>query len=179
MTLFHYYTFLKSFNEFDRAEVAISCVFLANKIEFTFLQKEEAINIFRRYRKDNKEPDLTKFEIDVLSFIGFDMEIKTPYHSVNRYINKYWPKLTNNYEFLNLCMKLVNDSYRGKMCIFFPAKYIALASIYVSFNLLDINEINNFEISQLKIYENSLNEKVFENCVNELLNIIEMRKNIE
>jgi len=46
MTLFHYYTYYKHFYEYDRTEIAKSCVFLAFKLEYSFLKVEEAWEIY-------------------------------------------------------------------------------------------------------------------------------------
>ncbi len=180
MTLFHYYTYFKSFNEYDRCEIAVSCVFLACKIEFSFLKADEAKQIFLEIKKSqtgrisNINPDLTKFEVDILSFVGYDMDIKTPHKYFYTYFQKNLPNHLRDPKFCNIGMKIINDAFRTNLCIFFPPKYIAIGAIFLS---LKLSSEEDYTVKMLATWDQSINLDFLILCVESMMGIFENRLN--
>jgi hypothetical protein len=181
MTLFHYYTYFKSFYEYDRCEIAVSCVFLACKIEFSFLKADEARQIFCDLKKNQtgkipntNNPDLTKFEVDILSFIGYDMNIKTPYKYYYSYFHKYLPNLLlNDQKIFNIGIRILNDAYRSNLCIFHHPKYITLGAIYLTLRLT--SEEEEIELAVLSKWDHLINKELLLHCIDSLMVIFENR----
>ena len=194
MTLFHYYTYLKSFRDFDRVEIAVSCVFLACKIEYTFLKVEEATDIYHRIKKGSQfmlhtgappqSPDFTKFEVDILTFVGYEMDIETPHKFFVYYLEKLCPSFLRDARVINFGFLLINDTYRSNLCIYYPAKYVALASLF--FTLLEEAAINSngdksvaicqsMGINEILLCDKTINTTNFLSCLDSLLGLYEAK----
>lgn len=94
MTLFHYYTYYKSFKSFDKYKLIIACLFLACKIKGKFLQLDKLKEFYRKFslkNSDINEKDIIGFELDLLIFLGFEVDIETTYTSINKLIRN--PKI--------------------------------------------------------------------------------------
>ena len=181
MTLFHYYTYYKSVREIDRAEVAVASVFLACKFEYTFLKVEEATEFYKKLKISKglsqscgHNPDFTKFEVDILTFIGYEMDIETPHRNFYYYLERNFQNLLKDQRVLNFGLKLINDSYRSNMCIFFSSKYIALASLFITLNSLEIIGFEKFEINKILLCDKTINKSIFLSCMDNLFKVLEM-----
>ena len=142
MTLFHYYSYYKSLREYDRAEISVACVFLAAKIDYFFITIEDAVTLFNKIKSNTKPssvlpPDFIKFEIEIMNFLGFDIEIKTPYQYLQLYISELdkIKIIKNKNDIERLSIKIIQDSYRKPLCIFLHPRYISLVSIFLSLQL--------------------------------------------
>jgi hypothetical protein len=195
MTLFHYYSYFKSFRDFDRTEVSVACVFLACKIQYTFLKVEEAIDIFNRIKRGSsisghaQGPDFTKFEVDILTFIGFEMDIETPHKYFVYYLEKLNPGYAKDNKIINFGFLLINDLYRSNLCIYHPSKYLAMACLFFTlsedgFNNnncvndeKNINKFTNIGINDLLLCDKSINPNNFLVCLDNLLSLYETKIN--
>lgn len=180
MTLFHYYTYFKSFSEYDRCEVAISCIYLACKIEFTYMNAEDARNICLEIKKNqtgkvtNISLDFTKFDVDLLTFIGYDMDIKTPYKYYKKfYYEKLELSIQQDKKTFEIGIKIINDTYRSNMVLFFHPKYIALGSIFLTLRLT--KEEDNTNIREISKYDKSINIEILIMCIDSLIAMFENR----
>lgn len=91
MTLFHYYTYFKSFKHFDRYKLIISCLFLSGKIKGIFIKPEILQTLYKKYAQKNNEiteKEIVGFELDLLVFLGFEVDIETPYCYLDRMFRK-------------------------------------------------------------------------------------------
>jgi hypothetical protein len=195
MTLFHYYSYFKSFRDFDRSEISVACVFLACKIEYTFLKVEEATDIFHRIKRGPsmggqiQVPDFTKFEVDILTFIGFEMDIETPHKYFVYYLEKLNPSFLRDPRLINFGFLLINDVYRSNLCIYHPAKYIAIACLFFTLSEegpninngvieeKNIAKMANIGVNDILLCDKSINSNLFLSCLEHLLALYETKVN--
>lgn len=139
MTLFHYYTYYKHLKNFDKNKLALSCVFLATKLSGTFFKVDKLIKIYQS--KGLKAPILTEkeivfFELDILNFLGFEIEIETTYTHLERFIrSNAFSSITrmlasksqiyDNSRLQNLSYNIAHDCYRRPFCIVFKPEIVA------------------------------------------------------
>lgn len=91
MTLFHYYTYYKSFKNFDKFKLLIGCLFLSGKIKGIFIKLEELHNFYKKYSPKNQEitdKEIMGFELDLLIFLGFEIDIETSFQWLERILKK-------------------------------------------------------------------------------------------
>ncbi len=154
LTLFHYYTYFKSFKEIDRVELSVSCSYLASKINYRFIKFEELISLCNELRVTKKpgEPKIVDFELDLMDGLGYDINFCLPYHYFSYYsiifkFDRSKEKLVHN---------LINESYRRPLCLFFHPKTICLCAFYLceiyEFKILNskdsiLNNITNKELN--------------------------------
>lgn len=170
MTLFYYYTYLKSFKDFDRSEISVSCVFLSCKIDFNFLKFEDVMMIYESLKKKKTPPpDLIKFEIEIMNFLGFEINIDTPYKYIYYYLEKSRSDRLKDSEFKNLVFNLINDSYRKPLCLFWHPRYIALAALIYAFEFLNYP----FDIKDFINYDKTVNPEMLQLCLDNLVKIFE------
>lgn len=184
MSLFHYYTYYKSLKEIDRAEISVACVFLACKIEYSFLKVEESNEIFFQLKtaKTSKgglnsqskihPPDYAKLEMEILSFIGFEMGIETPYRYFYQTLYNKFPNLYKDEGLKNFSLKVLNDTYRKPLSLFYSHKYIALAVLFIIINTQDGI---NFSINDLILIDKGVNFNMLVSCVENVVSMFEVR----
>jgi len=154
MTLFHYYTYFKCFRNFDKYKLIISCIFLSAKIMGLFFHIEKLQLLHKKYKSiDILDKEIIYYELDIMNYLGFELEIQTPYKYLNLYldnisnINMKFPLIKTNLSkesIKNLSYNIVNDCYRRSYCIVFKPEVIAFVSfsisILISYNIDLIND---------------------------------------
>jgi hypothetical protein len=91
LTLFHYYTYYKTFKTYDKFKLMISCLFLAGKIKGIFIKLDRLRELYRKYsQRDNEisDKDIMSFELDLLIFLGFEVEVETSFYFLSRLFKK-------------------------------------------------------------------------------------------
>jgi hypothetical protein len=91
MTLFHYYTYFKSFKNYDIFKLIIGCLFLAGKIRGVFFKLSLLHTYHNRYTPNSKkieDKEIITFELDLLINLGFEVEIETPYYYLDKLLKK-------------------------------------------------------------------------------------------
>jgi hypothetical protein len=171
MTFFHYYTYYKSLREIDRVELSIGCVYLACKIQYIFIPMEEVGNIYRKIKNSPKEhlPDFIKLEIEILNFLGFELNVETPYEHLYMLLEKYNQSLLKNERLINFAYNIINDTYRRPICIFYHPKIISLAALYITAKYFEIE----LSFEQIRCYERSIKQEDLFSCINSIVNIID------
>ena len=109
MTLFHYYTYYKSFKSFDKYKLIIACLFLACKIKGIFLKLDRLKDFYRKFSTKSSEisdKDITGFELDLLIFLGFEVDIETAFY--------YLAKLLKSQTFKEVLKSKIEESYYEK-----------------------------------------------------------------
>ena len=172
MTLFHYYSYYKSFREFDRIQLAITCFYLGCKLQGTFISTEEALKeyIILKNNQPSGSFDIIKYEVEMLNFLGFSIDIETPYYYISSYIEKL-KNLPDRDKIQNLCFNLVNDSYRRPYCLYYTAKEIALSCLFISITVCN----QNFSFDQLGEVEANYNKNEVSNCIEHMYNLFNDR----
>lgn len=155
MNLFHYYTYFKSFRDIDRAELTITCVILAHKIKHGYMRSEQIIDLYEYfpYKNDNNKktsnnipilnnslkpnPNIADVEMDILIFLGYDLDIEMPF----QYVAQYKKTFNIDKKLENFITNLINDSYRRPLCLYFHPKTIALVSIFIGLTFFNKDDV--------------------------------------
>ena len=162
MTLFHYYICFNDIRNVDRIEISFACLYMSSKIQFRNISLNKFIEEYKNYSKSNsgvsdKKPDFIKYEVQLYSQLGYDLDIETPFQF---FYNDFFCKLNfnNNKEFYNkmielknFCFNLINDTYSRPLSIYYHPKIIYLSCLIFSLKFLDYKE---FEINSLIKNEN-------------------------
>ena len=154
MTFFHYYICFNEIRRIDnKIELAFACFFMATKVQFLNFKLKDLISIYNNYIKDKPyydkkpEPDFIKYEIQLYSLLGYDLDIETPYQMfyslIQNLFNKYpMIKDPEKNKIKNFCFNLIDDTYTRPLCIYFHPKIIYLSCLIFTFKFLEFNEIN-------------------------------------
>jgi hypothetical protein len=136
MTLFHYYSYYKSFREFDKAQLAVASIFLGCKLQGYFFNTEEAFKDYSELKKVTQilHFDIIKYEVELLNILGFEINIELPYHYINKYLDIL--NIPDRDRVMNFSYNMINDSYRRPLCIYFTAKDIAMSAIYIACSVI-------------------------------------------
>lgn len=152
MTLFHYYTCFKSPRDLDPIEICFACLYMSAKIQFLNFPLNKFIAEFKEYTKNipeyNKkpEPDFIRYEIELYSLLGYDLDIETPFHMFYCLLPNFYelfPSMKDDKKISslkNFCFNLLNDTYVKPLCIYFHPKIICLSCIIFSVRFLEFNE---------------------------------------
>lgn len=85
VTLFHYYTYMKSIKSIQLYKLMISCLFLALKLKNRLNSKslQELKNCFNKYAdcQPVEQLEINTFEMELLIFLGFELDIETSFTS--------------------------------------------------------------------------------------------------
>lgn len=148
MTLFHYYTYIKSLREIDPIELSVACVYLALKIQFLYIPMDQVIDMYNAIKKDKndtfkkKNPDFIKYEIEIYSFLGYDLDIETPYNWYYKLISIQMGEVFMTDEAKNLLFNLINDIYRNPICLFYHPKVIMISSMIMIARFIEMKDID-------------------------------------
>lgn len=187
LNLFHYYTYYKSFKKIDRAELYLTCVFLAHKIIGGYIRTDKIVDLYPMLIKsDNNKiifknsnnisnnsvncgknnPNLLDVEMEFLNFLGFDLEIETPYI----YVIYYKDKLKFNENIECLALNIITDSFRRPFCIYFHPKTIAFVSVYIAYM---IYYDSHFDLKFLLDKENKIIKEEFGYCFDSIYKLFD------
>ena len=160
LTLFHYYTYFKSFKEIDRVELSIACTYLASKINYRYIKFDEMVALCNELRVNKKqgEPKIVDFELDIMDGLGYDINLTLPYHYFSFYSTKFRFDRTKE----KLVHNLINESYRRPLCLFFHPKTICFCAFYVC-ELFEFKSLNGKDAKVNKITDKDLNGDVIQN----------------
>ena len=154
MTFFHYYTCFNDTRRINTTELAFACFFMSTKIQFLNLEIKSIIKDYNEYIKnkpaqDKKiEPDFIKYEIQLYSQLGYDLDIETPYQMYYLYLGPLvdkFPAMKDKEKLEKLkhfCFNLINDTYTKPLSIYYHPKIIYLSCLIFTIKFLDFNEID-------------------------------------
>ena len=176
MNLFHYYTYFKSFRNIDRAELSLTCVFLAHKIKVGFIRPDQMNDLYPLLKSNsNKEKEnnishynnnnsknnanLIDVEMEILNYLGYDLEIESPFN----YVLLYKKKIKFNEDIETLSINIITDSFRRPFCLYFHPKTIAFVAVFIAFVIYG-KEYENFSLNILIGKESRIVREEFEKC---------------
>ena len=155
MTFIHYYICFNEIRRIDnKIELAFACFFMSSKVQFLNFKLKDLISDYNEYIKDKpsyekkQEPDFIKYEIQLYSLLGYDLDIETPYQMFYTYLqnlNNKYPILNNQEKYSKIkyfCFNLIDDTYTRPFCIYFHPKIIYLSCIIFTFKFLEYNDFN-------------------------------------
>ena len=163
MTLFHYYICFNDIRSIDKVEICFACLYMSLKIQFHNFSVNEFIRDYKNFIKNNQgfekksTPDFIKYEIQLYSQIGYDLDIETPYRffyedffsKLSFNVNKEFDEKMNRLK--HFCFNLINDTYSRPLSIYYHPKLIYLSCLILSLKFL---EYNDFEVNKLIKNEN-------------------------
>ena len=176
MTLFHYYTCFKNIRELDPIEICFACKYMSFKIQFRYCPIKEFQEEYLIYMKKQdtskqiQQLDFMKYEIELFSLLGYDLDIETPYHFFHEFLPTFYTKFPQMKDekkmspLKNVCYNIINDSYSKPLCIYFHPKIIALSCLVFAIKFLKFD----CDISVLLSGENI---KLVEECMNNIYQI--------
>ena len=150
MTFFHYYICFNEIRTIDRIEISFACFYLSLKTQFYFIPLKEIINDYNKYIKDklgkekNQNPDFIKYEIQLYSQLGYDLDIETPFQFffTEFYFNSHINDKEKLKKIKNFCFNLIYDTYTRPLSIYFHPKIIYLSCLIFTLKFLEYNEID-------------------------------------
>ena len=152
MTLFHYYVCFNDLRSIDRIEICFACLYMSSKIQFYNYPISNFINDYRNYIKDKPnyqkkpDPDFIKYEIQLYSQLGYDIDIETPFHFFYDSLESFFKKFpfmrdkTKMDKLKHFCFNLLIDTYTRPLSIYYHPKIIYLSCLIFSLKFLEFNE---------------------------------------
>ena len=159
MTLFHYYICFNDIRSIDKIQICFACIYMSSKIQFYNYPQKMLLSEYKKYIEteniqgyDKKPlPDFTKYEVQLYSQLGYDLDIITPFQFFywefySKYPYSKSQEGINKLEQLkNFCFNLINDTYTRPLSIYYHPKIIYLSCLIFSLKFLkyedDINEL--------------------------------------
>ena len=153
MTLFHYIVcFNSNLKSIDFIEIPFACFYMATKIQFFDFNLKELIKDYKENIKKNNlnekknDPDFIKYEIQLYSQLGYDLDIETPYQIYYNMIpilcNKFQGIKDKFRELKVFCFNLINDTYIRPLSLYFHPKIIFWSCFIFSIKFLEINDVD-------------------------------------
>ena len=154
MTIFHrFYILNTNFNnESDKYLSSATCLFIGAKVCNELIPLNEIVKeyLILYVKKTNINIIINEaiildisekicfYEFEILSKIGFNLNIDLPYKYMDLMVN-YVLKTLRNPKFLVISTNFVNDSFKLPICLYYNPKIIALAGIYITKVFFNIN----------------------------------------
>lgn len=174
MTLFHYYTYFKNLKEIDPLELSVACVYLACKNQYCLIPMDKVVEMYNKVKEirketisTNKVPDFLKYEIEIYSFLGYDLNIETPYCWFYKFIVTKQGEGLGEEKIKNFLFNIINDTYRKSLCLFYHPKIIMLSAMVFTVKFL---ELENVKVDNLILDENL--DDISE-CMNNIFELFE------
>jgi hypothetical protein len=150
MTLFQYYIAINEIRLIDKFELAFACFYMSSKIQIINIPLNEVIKEYKEYIKNKlkiekkADPDFVKYEIQLYSQLGYDLDIETPYdqfYSNMPSIYNRFPKLKEKNDKIKcFCFNLIDDTYTRPLSIYYHPKIIFLSCFIFTIKFLDLND---------------------------------------
>jgi len=152
--LFHRFYAFQSFKSHDRMVMAVTCLFLACKIEDSYVKVDTLVDFYVKHEKLKKEQSKEKeistpfsaediielrrkviiAERVLLHSVGFELQIEHPYDFVRKEmssIKNYIPESLRK-DVYQQAVNFINDSFRTTLCLQYTQHDMALTSIFLA-----------------------------------------------
>ena len=150
MTLFQYYIIFNDTRLINKLETAFACFYMSSKIQIINIPLNDFTKEYKEFFKNKlnteakAEPDFVKYEIQLYSQLGYDLDIETPYY--HYYLNlpsiyNRFPKLKEKNDKIKcFCFNLIDDTYTRPLSIYYHPKIIFLSCFIFTIKFLDLND---------------------------------------
>ena len=153
MTLFQYYIAINDIRLIDKFELAFACFYMSSKIQIINIPLNEVIKEYKEYIKNKlkiekkADPDFVKYEIQLYSQLGYDLDIETPYDHFYSNLNNHKFQISKEKmeKIKCFCFNLIDDTYTRPLSIYYHPKIIFLSCFIFTIKFLDFNEYINIE----------------------------------
>jgi len=154
---FHRFYMYYSFDEFPKHITALSCLFLAGKVEETpkkckdivAMAKEVYPAIFKEQPiKDPNNPPKTLLEEVMflekvlLQTLRFDLHVEHPYDCLMQYAKGFKIDREIVKQVVQNAWTFINDSISTTLCLLWEPEIIAISMLYMSFKIAKIEELD-------------------------------------
>ncbi|XP_057509269.1 cyclin-C1-2-like isoform X3 [Actinidia eriantha] len=174
----------KSMTEYDPRIVAPTCLYLASKAEESTVQARLLVFYTRKIYSDEKYryeiKDILEMEMKILEALNYYLVVFHPYRSLSQLLQDAGMNDTQ------ICLGLVNDTYKMDLILIHPPHLIALACIYVASVLkdkentawfeelrVDMNVVKNIAMEILDFYDS--HKMISDERVNTAMNKLALR----
>ncbi|XP_038841629.1 cyclin-Q [Salvelinus namaycush] len=146
--LYHRFFQCVSVTVYEPYLVAMSCVYLAGKVEEQHLRTRDIINVCHRYFHSSSEPlncdgefwdlrdSVVQCELLVLRQLNFHVSFRHPHKYLLHYLLSV-KSLVNRHAWsrtpvAETTWALLRDCYHGTMCVRYAPQHIAIATLYLA-----------------------------------------------
>ena len=181
-----------SLNKYSSEELYIifgACIFIGQRAVNILKIKIDNISFFIKQIINKKNPtinvdikDLNKKifqkEYDILTSIGFNIEIDSPFLFFNKLKNYFLKTELNSANFLTLLKYIIKDSFILPLSLYYTPNIITISCVKILSEKYNLNSINIKELislSEYQIYEEEIQQCTFliqrlEDAINEKKN---------
>ena len=145
--LVHYYCYYKSPKEFSIYNLATIAFFISHckiwkkiicleslvEVEIWYLKTNNFnfdYGVIKYEYKDGNQYDLVNMEIEIYTFLGFDIQFLSPFNYVVEFLQKF--KIDNAEKVRRLANIIIYDIVSRPIIIYYPCEYLAISTIYYS-----------------------------------------------
>lgn len=154
--LFQRFYYSKSFIRYDMETLAMSCIFLASKIEESPRMIRDVLNVFHHMKQIRGQNIITPLELDkytalktkvlnaeclLLKVLGFCVHVKHPHKLFLMYLQLLG--LEKNKKLIQCAWNYMNDSLRTDVFVRYQPEVIACACIYLAGRKINLPLPNN------------------------------------
>ena len=141
-----------------------ACLFIGQRAINILKIKLDNISFFLKQLINKKNPtinyeindlnkELIQKEYDILTTIGFNIEIDSPYfffYKLKKYLTK---SELNSANFNTLLNYIINDSYIFPLCLYYTPNVIVISCVIILIEKFDLKFINIKELNSLSEYK--------------------------
>eukprot|EP01114_Cavostelium_apophysatum_P001126 TRINITY_DN10967_c0_g1_i1.p1 TRINITY_DN10967_c0_g1~~TRINITY_DN10967_c0_g1_i1.p1 ORF type:complete len:212 (-),score=12.21 TRINITY_DN10967_c0_g1_i1:345-980(-) len=175
--LFHNFYHKRSFKDFDKHLIVMSCLYLAAKLEESPKKLRDVISTAYniQHRKtiliDNTYWELrdkvVAHEHILLRTIGFDLSVKRP----QKYLLNYLKSMKASTELTQVSWNILNDSLETRVWIDYSPQTVAVAVIYLASKFLRYEMPQTPHVAWYQVFDVTLAQ--IQPIVNEILHVYE------
>ncbi|TSM04860.1 Cyclin-related protein FAM58A [Bagarius yarrelli] len=169
--------------------VAMSCIYLAGKVEEQHLRTRDIINVCHRYFRPGSDPlelnekfwelrdSVVQCELLVLRQLNFHVSFEHPHKyllhyllSVRSLMNRYaWSRTP----IAETAWALLKDSYHGPVCVRYQPQHLALTALYLALHTYGV-QVPAGEMEWWQVLCEDLTKAQIEVIMTELLQLYDM-----
>lgn len=166
LTIFHYLTYAKRFQEINPEATAMVCFFVSAKIHFYSINPASIIEVIKKIIAEKGEgptiiriqpKEFCKREVEVYGILGFAIQISTPFEYFETFLKTEMGKKYKKEILLRkFVMKFILESYQKPISIYYHPKIILYACLILGIDFVSkdykpiIDSIPEEEINLVK-----------------------------
>ncbi|XP_030625845.1 cyclin-Q [Chanos chanos] len=186
-----YHKFFQSANlqVYEPYLVAMSCIYLAGKVEEQHLRTRDIINVCHRYFHPGSDPleldgqfwelrdSVVQCELLILRQLNFQVSFEHPHKyllhyllSVRSLLNRHaWSRTP----IAETAWALLKDSYHGAVCVRHPPQHLAVSTLYLAMHSYGV-QIPKGEMEWWQVLCEDITKADIETIISELLQLYDM-----
>lgn len=184
---FHRFYMFNSFSDYPAHMMALTCLFLAGKVEETPKKCKDLVQVAkekypRNFPNKNTLEELMLLERILLQTIRFDLHVEHPYTFLIQYAKGFKLDKDCMNEIVTNAWTFINDSLATTLCLLWEPEVIAIALLYMSFKMARMEEKQqNAEQAKLgtdsewwEVYVRNLTVDMMEGICHKVLDCLSM-----